>query len=235
MKKYFLLPLFGLLSLAALGQKTIHDANAEVRKVGSFHAISVSGGIDLYLAEGDEAVAVSGRDAETTSKIETVVENGVLKISFDWKENIRFTGQKHLKAYVSFKKIDKLSASGGSDVMLDGNIKSKDFTLSISGGSDFKGSVDVDNLKVEQSGGSDIDIKGRADEVKIDASGGSDFDGYGLTTNNCKVDVSGGSDVNITVNNELRAQASGASDVNMRGPGKIVEKRASGASDIRKS
>jgi ribosomal protein S6E (S10) len=235
MKKYLLLSLAGLLSLAAFSQKTIHDANAEARSVGKFSAISVSGGIDVYLTNGEDAVAVSARDKETASKIRTVVENGVLKISFDWKENMSFSGSKNLKAYVSFREISKLSASGGSDVNLDGNIKAKEFSLSISGGSDFKGSIDVDDLKVDASGGSDIEIKGRADDVKIDVSGGSDFDGFGLTSNNAKVDASGGSDVNITVNKELRANASGASDVYMRGSGTIVEKRASGSSDIRKS
>jgi hypothetical protein len=235
MKKYLLLALLGVISFAASGQKTIRDANAELRSVGRFHAISVSGGIDLYLTNGEDAVAVSAKDKETASKIHTVVENGVLKISFEWKDNMIFTNSKQLKAYVSFTEINQLSASGGSDVILDGSAKSKEFKLSISGGSDFKGKVEVENLKVEQSGGSDIDISGTASDVKIDASGGSDFDGYGLTTNNCKVDASGGSDIHITVNNELRANASGASDVYMRGNGTIVEKKASGSSDIRKS
>jgi hypothetical protein len=235
MKKYLLLLLPALFCLSVSAQKTIRDANAEIREVGHFHAISVSGGIDLYLTNGEDAVAVSAKDKETASKIHAVVENGVLKISFDWKENMIFTSSKQLKAYVSFREIDQLLASGGSDVDLDGTVKSKSFKLSISGGSDFKGTVDVEALKVEQSGGSDIEISGRATEAKIDASGGSDFEGYKLVTNNCKVDASGGSDIHITVNNELRASASGASDVMMRGNGTIVEKKESGSSDIRKS
>src|SRR5687767_6230285 len=111
MKKYFFFSLFSLFALTAVAQKTIHDANAQLRKVGSFHGVSVSGGIDLFLTEGDEAVAVSGKDEQITSKITTVVENGILKISFDCKENMKITGSKNLKAYVSYRTLNRLSAS----------------------------------------------------------------------------------------------------------------------------
>jgi hypothetical protein len=233
MKKYILLPLLALISVVAYAQKTIHDANAEVRNVGSFSAISISGGIDLYLSYGDEAVAVSSKDAEANSRIKTVVEDGVLKIYFE-KGNMSFTSRQ-ARAYVSYKTLDKLSASGGSDIIAQGSIKGSSLVMQISGGSDFKGAVELSSLKVEQSGGSDIDISGTSDVLKVHASGGSDFNGYELSANICEVEANGGSDVHITVNKELKANASGASDVIMKGAGTIVEKKASGASDVRKS
>ena len=50
MKKFFgLLLMLGLITTAS-AQKTIRDANAQKRNVSGFHAIEVSGGIDLYLS-----------------------------------------------------------------------------------------------------------------------------------------------------------------------------------------
>ena len=70
MKYFFFLFFSSLLAFVANAQKTINDPNAEVRVVqGSFRAIQVDGGIDLYLSQGDEAVAVSARDAETRGRI----------------------------------------------------------------------------------------------------------------------------------------------------------------------
>jgi hypothetical protein len=234
MKKLLILPLLALLTLAVSGQKTIHDPNAEVRSAKNFHAISVSSGIDLYLSQGEEAVAVSARNSDDAKKISVTVEDGVLKIGYDWKEKLVFTSAKGLKAYVSYKTLDRLSASGGSDVVVDGTIKAANFTMSISGGSDFKGKLEAQTVRIDQSGGSDIDISGSADVLKVHASGGSDFDGYDFTTNKCTAEASGGSDIHITVNQELKAEASGGSDVLYRGAA-TVDSNKSGGSSVKKT
>ncbi len=224
-------------ALAVNAQKTINDVNAERRTVKSFHAIKISGGIDLYISEGDEALAVSARDAETRSYIKTEVVDGVLKIWFEWKNgrNIFMSSNKQLKAYVSYKKLNALSASGGCDVIVDGTISQTNLTINISGGSDFKGKVSVQDLKVECSGGSDVDIAGKASKLTIEVSGGSDFNGYDLVTESTLVEASGGSDVEITVNKDLNAKASGGSDVFYRGSASLSEVRSSGSSSVKKT
>ena len=214
MKKFFgLLLMLGLITTAS-AQKTIRDANAQKRNVSGFHAIEVSGGIDLYLSQGEEAVAVSAAKDEYRDKIITEVKNGVLKIWFDWKNNLRidWTNRK-LKAYVSFKNLDAIEASGGSDVDVDGSIRTAKLDLQISGGSDFDGKIESDELKVSASGGSDVKISGRTTRLTIDASGGSDFGSYEFAADICNIEASGGSDVHVTVNKELSANASGGSDV----------------------
>jgi hypothetical protein len=235
MKKLLFLPFLLLIAFAGSAQKTINDPNAQVRKVGSFHAIRVSSGIDLYLSQGDEAVAVSAKDAQTASEIKVEVDNGVLKIGYDWKEKMIFTNSKQLKAYVSYKVLDMLSASGGSDILVDGAIKSREFVLNVSGGSDFKGKVETQVLRISASGGSDVDISGSTGSVKVDASGGSDFNGYNLTAETCVADASGGSDIHITVSKELKADASGGSDVLYRGSASDVSINKSGGGSVRKT
>jgi hypothetical protein len=231
MKKLFgLLLLLGIITTAS-AQKTISDANAQKRNVSSFRAIEVSGGIDLYLSQGDEAVAVSASKDEYRDKIITEVKNGVLKIWFDWKSNLRIDwSNRKLKAYVSFKNLDGLEASGGSDVIVDGTIKTTKLDMEISGGSDFKGKVESDDLKINASGGSDVNISGRSAKLTIDASGGSDFSGYDFAADICNVEASGGSDVHVTVNKELTANASGGSDVYYKGSGMIRDLKTGGGS-----
>jgi hypothetical protein len=226
-----LLAVFSLVTVHA--QKTIRDANAEVRNVSGFHAIEVSGGIDLFLSSGDEAVAVSANDKEIRDRIKTEVKDGVLKIYYDWKKGMKFNLKgTSLKAYVSFKNLDGLSASGGSDVKVDGTIKSDKLNLDLSGGSDFSGKVAVGTMKIDQSGGSDCDLSGSVTDIRIDASGGSDFNGYDLVADNCVIQASGGSDIEITVNKELYAEASGASDVHWKGKAMVKGVKASGSGSV---
>jgi hypothetical protein len=172
---------------------------------------------------------------EARNRIKTEVKNGVLKIWFEWKDGLKFSikGDKALKAYVSYKTLERLNASGGSDVHVDGTIKSNELQLHISGGSDFAGKVDISSkLSVSASGGSDVNISGSAQDIDINASGGSDFDGYDLVTDTCEIQASGGSDINITVNKELSAEASGASDVSWKGKATVKKVKASGAGSV---
>jgi len=235
MKKILLL-LFISCSLMVQAQKTIYDANAETRSVKGYKAIRVSHGIDLHISYGEEMVAVSAKDTEFRDRIKTEVENGVLKIWYEWKEgkNILMASNKALKAYVSYKQLESLSASGGSDIFVDGSITVNSLSLHVSGGSDFKGSVSVQDLKVNASGGSDISISGKANNISVSASGGSDFNGYELISDVATINASGGSDVKITVNKDLDARASGGSDIFYKGGASVKDTRSSGSSSVKR-
>ncbi len=218
-----------------MAQKTIiNDPHAEARVARGFHAIEVSGAIDLFLSQGEqEAVAVSAQDPTMRDHIRTEVVDGVLRISFEnggWRSWGR--GRK-LRAYVSFTDLDKLGASGASNIYVDGVLSVKKLELGLSGASDFKGAVRVDELAISQSGASDVSITGSVGGLTtIRASGASDVKGYDLVTENCSVQVSGASDVRITVNKELNAHASGASSIEYKGDAVIKDLHSSGASNV---
>ena len=71
MKKLFFLLSFTILALTVTAQKVINDPNAEKRNVSGYHAISVSHGIDLYLSQGNESVAVSASETKYRDRIKT--------------------------------------------------------------------------------------------------------------------------------------------------------------------
>lgn len=235
MKKLFLVA-FLISPFVIFAQKIINDPNAEVRTVGSFNAIKVSNAIDLYLTQGTEnAVAVSAKTAEFRANIKTTIENGTLKISYDdgskfWKNS----GNKKLRAYVSVATLTSLTASGASDVQIDGVLKAGDLHVHLSGASDMKGSIDAVALNFDINGASDATISGTAVNLKIEASGASDFKGFGLETDHCSAQANGASDIQVTVNKELNAQASGASGVYYKGNGVIRDIKTSGASSVSK-
>jgi hypothetical protein len=238
MKRLIVLNALFAMALVASAQngKAINDANAQTRNVKGFHGIRIGGGIDLYLSQGPEAVAVSASKPEYRDKIQTVVENGILKIYLQNTGSHLIWGLSNpkLKAYVSITTIDELKASGGSDVYIDKSIKSDKLVMNLSGGSDFRGQVDIKDLSIDQSGGSDVDISGNVGSLRVDASGGSDLKAYDLVTETCTIEASGGSDAEITVNKELTVDASGGSDVYYKGSGVIRNMKSSGSSSVKK-
>lgn len=237
MKKFLLLLMSAAFVLSVQAQKTINDPNAEVRNVSGFHAIRVSSAIDLYISQsGTEAVAVSASEEKYRDRIRTEVDNGVLKIWFDNGSNWKLwnSGNKKLKAYVSVRQLDRLTASGACDVLIDGILRSNSLDVNLSGASDLKGNVEIGTLNMDQSGASDVTISGRTNNLKIGVSGASSFRGFDLETENCQARASGASDIRITITKELNAKASGASKIQYKGSGVIREIHSSGASSISK-
>ena len=236
MKKLLvLLPFLFSVAFLTAQNTVVHDANAEVRKVSSFHAIVVSNGIDLVITQSTaEAVAVSASTPEIRSRIKTEVVNGELKIYFDNKGWKNWKNNKELKAYVSFKNLDGLEANSGADVSTDGNINVNSMDMNLSSGAGFNGTVTASHLNIDQSSGSDMHIKGKVADLKITTSSGSDFNGYDLISENCKADASSGSGIEITVNKELQAEASSGGGINYKGNGTITSVSNSSGGKVKK-
>jgi hypothetical protein len=226
------------LTTPAFSQKVVNDANAEVRTVSGFQSVSVCSGIDLYITPGnEEVVVISAADSKIRDRIKTEVTDGVLRIYIEQKGHINISwnsSRKAMKAYVSYKTLKGILACGGSDVLVvEGQIKQEELYITLSGGSDFSGTVDVSKLKITQSGGSDSDVRGNATRLETTLSGGSDLDAFELLVEECVVTASGGSDAKLNVSTKLVANASGGSDIDVKGKCEIT-KSTSGASDVRR-
>ena len=221
MKKLLLSFLVITLTTTALfAQKTINDINAEKRSIGSFHGIEVATGIELTLTQGNtEEIAVSAAKTEFRDKIVTEVKNGILKIYYDNKIKAvnKIKETKSLKAYVSYKALDRLEVNTGAAVIINGVLSSPslDFTANTGGG--VKGEVDIKNFKVTQNTGSKMTISGKVEKLEIEGDTGSKFDGEGLSTSNCSVKVSTGAGVYITVEKELNVKANTGGYVKYKG------------------
>lgn len=235
MKKIFLsILLLIAFGTAGFAQKTINDPNAELRDAKNFQAIELSNAFDVYLTQSnEESVAVSASEPKFRENIKVEVKGGVLIIRYDNKGKWN-SGNKKLKAYISFKQLNKLNVSGACDVYIVDDWKADNLKLDLSGASNLKGKMEAQKLMIDLSGASDLTLTGTVGQLNIEASGASDFKGYELMVDYCNARASGASDIKITVNKELSAEASGASDVNYKGSGLIRDIKTSGASSISK-
>ena len=204
----------------------------------NFSGIAVSSGIDLYLIQSNiEKVLLKG-DNDVLEKIKVFKDaNGILK--FEFKEsgsmnNWTWGKDNGVKAYVSFKTLNNLMVSGGSDVISEGQFNLTSLSVKISGGSDLNLNMIVKDLKMAISGGSDLTLKGRADIFYLSASGGSDVNAFGFEAGDVTANTSGGSDAELNASKSISIAASGASDVNYKGTPSRKSISSSGASDVTK-
>ena len=214
------------------------SVNAQSSKninVKSFNEITVSSGIDLYLTQSaTESVTIKGNE-DLIKNVIVEQKGGSLVIKF--KDGIswsRMFKNESIKAYVNYKNIKALTASGGSDVFTQNNLKADALKLIASGGSDLKLTLAVKDLSLTVSGGSDAELKGSGENLIATASGGSDIDAFAYIVNNAKVTASGGSDANVNVNKALEASASGGSDVSYKGNAALKKTSSSKSGDVRR-
>jgi hypothetical protein len=237
MKKLFL-SLITLLNLTAIAQENvITDANVQKRTInGSFTGIKVSDGVDLILTQGnEESVAVSASEEKYMEKFKTEVVDGFLKIYYDNK-NINWASneKRKLKAYVSFKTLEKLYASGGADVNVKGNLNVNNLDISFTSGAAFKGTITATELTVEQNSGSTIEIMGKANKIKVEVGSGAIFKGYDFSVDYCDAKATSGGGVRITINKELNAKANSGGGIKYKGEALIKEVDINSGGSVKK-
>ncbi|MEJ7627762.1 MAG: head GIN domain-containing protein [Ferruginibacter sp.] len=225
-------------AFSGLAQKTaINDPNAKTRVLkNSFSSVSVSDGIKLYLSEGNkESIAISFSDSKYEERFKTIVTDGVLKIYFDnnglnWKNEKR-----NLKAYVSFKTLKKLNASGGADVIIMESLNQDDLEMQFTSGSRFKGTVNAKNLDIKQSSGSDMELSGTVNDISISSSSGSMFNSFDLTVNSCTAKATSGAAIKISISKELNASANSGGAIRFKGDGVIKEVNVNSGGSVKRS
>ncbi|HEU4858683.1 MAG TPA: head GIN domain-containing protein [Chitinophagaceae bacterium] len=227
MKKTFLfLSLFVGLVTTSFAQKTINDANAEKRTVGSFHGIDVATGIELTLTKGTtEEVAVSASETQFRDKIVTEVRNGILRIHYETKSGAinKKNESKRLRAYVSYKSLDLLHVSTGAEVNIDGVLEATTFELKANTGGLVKAEINIGTLTVDQNTGSKITLTGKVDKLEAEGDTGSKFMGENLVTNTCFVKMSTGAGIHISVDKELNVKADTGGYIKYKGNAGIRE------------
>ena len=222
-----LLLIIGLFDTEALAQ------NSRNVSVNSFNEITVSSGIDLYLIQAaNEALTIKGDDDLIK---DVIVEQNGSSLVIKFKDGVnwgRMFKNQRIKVYLNYKNLKSLTASGGSDVFTQNNLKADVLNIRASGGSDLKLTLSVQDLSLTISGGSDAELTGSGENLVATASGGSDIDAFGYVVNNARVTSSGGSDANINVNKALEASASGGSDVNYKGSAVLKKTSSSKSGDV---
>ncbi|MEJ7557638.1 MAG: head GIN domain-containing protein [Pedobacter sp.] len=229
LKTLFLLLFILLYVLPAQSQQT------RLVSINSFQKVSVASGIDLYLTQGNtESIKVIAHEDLIN---DVIVEKAGTLLKIRYKDNIswsRIVKGQNIKAYVTFKTLTAISASGGSDIYGQNSLKAQTLNIAASGGSDIKLNVTSQDLEVNTSGGSDVELKGRAINMTVNISGGSDIDALELLVDYARVTASGGSDANVNVSKGLEANASGGSDVNYKGNASVNRTSSSKSSDVKK-
>lgn len=203
------------------------------KEVSAFDKVDVSGAIDVIVNIGNKSEVVIEADSAIMPYIVTEVKDRELRIynkgiigSFNFKNN-------KIVVTITTPSILELESSGACDVTIN-DLKTDMFKVSLSGACDLIGSFECNVLDLEASGSSDSKLRGKVKNCNIELSGACDIKALDLEVDSLKIEGSGSSNVEITVQNSLDVELSGASELRYKGEPKYIKTDMSGVSNLTK-
>ncbi len=219
-----------LSSCDPLGTRGSGDLQTETRNVTDFHALEVDicGKVEVRV-DSVYKVEVTCED-NIIEYLETIEDNGVLKIRFD--RNVYDVDK--LKITVSAPSWDAFEINGSADVELFDDISGDKLTVDISGSGDINlNKAFFDQFDFKVSGSGDIDVNGAGDHLKCSVSGSGEVDALDCPVKTADINVSGSGDVRLDVSESLDVTISGSGLVEYKG-NPVVNKSVSGSGKVRK-
>ena len=165
--------------------------------VDDFEYVSLIGPVNLRVTQAAKIEVMVEAEAEIFSALSYEVKNGTMEIGF--KENVTcFETDFGVWVNVSLPNIKKITSSGISDIVSDGDLNLAQLTLDV-------------------SGTANIELSGQVTDQTIKVSGVLNAKNFELLTNNTTISVSGSSDIEVACANNLDIEVSGIVDVSYKG------------------
>lgn len=213
-----------LVSGAAFGK-------AEDREVPAFSAVYVSAGMRADIAVGPQKPVHIEADADLLPLIETVVEDGALKVRFRRDRHWMMGARGEVRLTIQTPQLHGVGASGGSIVRAQFT-RADGATVQASGGSEIRvRGADATKISAQASGGSILELSGNADSLSLQLSGGSQLHGRDFSAHNADVQQSGGSEAELKVTGKIHGALSGGSQLHATG-GARTTVATSGGSEV---
>lgn len=204
----------------------------QVRQVSHFTglALEVPGKLELRMGDS-EGLSIEGDD-NVLPLIETVVENGTLKIRPS-KRNLSLR-TRNLKIVVNARQIERLALGGSGSVHADA-LRAPRLNVDLGGSGDIDvRTLDSDAVSVSVGGSGDFKAgAGRARKLSVSIGGSGTVDMGGVQVDDASISVAGSGEATVWARNALSSTIAGSGDVRYYGDPR-VSKSIVGSGDVRR-
>lgn len=222
--------MISLSSCDVFGERGKGELETEIRNVENFHALEVNVPGDVEVRTGSDYYVEVTCENSVIGYLETVEDNGVLKIHFD--RDVYDVDD--LKIRVTAPSWDGFKINGSADVDVPDAISGPTLNLGVSGSGNLKVfNADFDKIETRVSGSGDVKISGVGDDLKCTVSGSGNVDALDCPVKTADVTVSGSGDVRLHATETLHVTISGSGDVEYKGAPQVTS-QVSGSGSVRK-
>lgn len=197
---------------------------SEEREVPAFNAICVKGAAEVRLHTGaQQQLTVRSHNLD---KVTTEVRDSVLYVEM---AQGRYMG---MSLDVTVPELRSIRAAGACEVKSADVLTTRKLDIDCAGAAEMDLNINVQTLNIEVNGGAELDLKGTANQADVTLNGAGEIDAADLVTQTMHINCAGASEAEINVQNELWAQATGASKIIYRGTPQLKQKMEIGGSKI---
>lgn len=200
--------------------------NYSERVIESFSKIQVTGSAKVYFTNSDTLKLRVTGDQDDVAGVETKVENGTLYISTKGKQ------EEDVTVLVRHNTLNEIMCSGAAEFKTTNQLKNDSISFNVSGAASVNVKTDSRSVYLIQSGASNLTLSGKTNELTAEISGASTLKAYQLHATNANVITTGASNAKVFVNSKLKANATGASTIKIKGEVKDLSAEASTTSSI---
>ncbi|MEQ1518767.1 MAG: head GIN domain-containing protein, partial [Usitatibacteraceae bacterium] len=180
----------------------------ETRSVGGFTGVSLSVPGKATLVQGSSEGVTIETDDNILPLIETVVEEGKLKIRF--KDRNTTVKTKTLRMTINVKSIESIAVAGSTDVHV-AKLQASKLKISIAGAGDaFITTLDADTLNISIAGSGNFAAGGKANSVIGKIAGSGDIRIENLVANTVKLSIAGSGDAKVWAKESLTVSVAGS-------------------------
>ena len=225
--------------------------NEEIRNLPSFNKITVGQSIKLVIEEGNEnsvRIETTGVDTDRVltevsgSGLNIHMENGsyrstTVKVFLTYKSNLEAI-KASSSSFVTGKSVIrsselsvKVSSSAGAELSVD----AKELYIDVSSSGRASLVVNTQDLDVEVTSSGRLELSGRTSFQRFHISSSGKFMAYGLQSERVKADISSSGSAEISVSDELIADASSSGRISYKGNPEKVIVDANSSGKVRKA
>ena len=187
----------------------------ETRPVSGFNAIALAAPVKVDVIQGDSEGLVLEGDDQALAELETVVDQGTLKIRTRSRRDVPGMGK--VRVHVSAKVVEALRIAGSGDINA-ATLRAPTLKIAVSGSGDVRiGELTATTLEVAVSGSGDVLVGGKADNVTTSIAGSGDVKAGKLEARTAKVNIAGSGDVTLWARESLTVSVVGSGDVRFYG------------------
>jgi hypothetical protein len=228
---------FTILSLILFSSAAFNaSAQGQSRDVSGFNAVASAGPFHVHIKiNGTESVKVDV-DQEYMNEVETIVENGTLKIRFKDRDHRSEHNLHRADIYVSAKSLSGLINSGSGEMNLEeGVVSGESVKVILSGSGNIKSEVKSERLESVVSGSGNINIKGSTNEANIVVTGSGEVSGRDLKTQSLDATITGSGNINVSADKSVKGRITGSGNIVYSGNATIVNSSHTGSGRVSKA
>ncbi len=197
------------------GEKIKGNGNqkTEKRSTAEYDEVKLLGYFDVDLIAGKEGEITIQAEENLLPYIKVETEGNVLKIYQEKGKNLQSSRGKKILITVPFEKINAVALSGSGDVNTKNQIKTDNFSATLSGSGDLNLDIDATEVEAKLSGSGDVRLKGKSDKLTAKISGSGDVTANNLISKDVEAGISGSGDIRVNCSGSLNARVSGSGDI----------------------